>query len=131
MEKLNYTLKEGTALVNAAKKKVQGILDDGLDAILDNPFADTSDYLHAKAVEQAQISVFLASLRVHQSVKELCGLEFISGASNVLSEEETKLSQIKHDRYADINNDLVYEILVNMAIELLTDDEVLDILLNV
>lgn len=131
MEKLNYTLKEGTALVNAAKKKVQGILDDGLDAILNNPLAATSDYLHSKAVEQAQISVFLDALHLHGSFKELCGLEFILGAANVLSKEETELSQVRHDRYADINNDLVYEILVNMAIDLLTDDEVLDVILNV
>lgn len=131
MEKLNYTLKEGTALVNAAKKKVQGILDDGLDAILDNPLADTPDYLHTKAVEQAQISVFLDTLHLHGAFKELCGLEFILGAANVLSKEETELSQVRHDKYADMNNNLVYELLVNMAIELLTDDEVLDIILNV
>lgn len=131
MEKLNYNIEEGTALINAAKKKVQGILDDGLDAILDNPLSATSDYLHTKAVEQAQISVFLDALHLHGSFKEICGLEFISGSSNVLSEEETELSQIRHDKYADINNDLVYEILVNMAIDLLTDDEVLDILINV
>lgn len=131
MEKLNYTVKEGIALVNAAKKKVQKILDDGLDAILNNPFAATSDYLHTKVVEQAQISVFLDALHLHGSFKEICDLEFISGSSNVLSEEETELSQIRHDKYADINNDLVYEILVNMAIELLTDDEILDVILNV
>lgn len=131
MEKLNYTVKEGTALVNVAKKKVQKILDDGLDAILNNPLADTQDYLHTKAVEQSQISIFLATLQLHDTFKELCDLEFISGASNVLSEEETELSQVRHDKYAEINNNLVYEILVNIAIELLTDDEVLDIILNV
>lgn len=131
MEKLNYTSKEGTALVNAAKKKVQGILDGGLDAILNNPLADTQDYLHTKAVEQSQISIFLATLQLHDTFKELCGLELISGVSNVLSEEETELSQVRHDKYAEINNDLVYEILVNIAIELLTDDEVLDVILNV
>lgn len=131
MEKLNYTVKEGTALVNVAKKKVQKILDDGLDAILNNPLTDTQDYLHTKAVEQSQISIFLATLQLHDTFKELCDLEFISGASNVLSEEETELSQVRHDKYAEINNDLVYEILVNIAIELLTDDEVLDIILNV
>lgn len=131
MEKLNYTVKEGTALVNAAKKKVQGILDDGLDAILNNPLADTQDYLHTKAVEQAQISVFLDTLHLHGSFKEICDLEFISGAANVLSKEETELSQVRHDKYADMNNNLVYELLVNMAIELLTDDEILDVILNV
>lgn len=131
MEKLNYTLKEGTALVNAAKKKVQGILDDGLDAILNNPLTDTQDYLHTKAVEQAQISVFLDTLHLHGAFKELCGLEFISGAVNVLSKEETELSQVRHDKYADMNNNLVYELLVNMAIELLTDNEILDVILNV
>lgn len=131
MEKLNYTLKEGTALVNAAKKKVQGILDGGLDTILDNPLADTQDYLHTKAVEQAQISVFLDTLHLHGAFKELCGLEFISGAANVLSKEETELSQVRHDKYVDMNNNLVYEILLNIAIDLLTDDEILDVILNV
>lgn len=127
MEKLNYTIKEGTALINTAKKKIQGILDDELDAILDNPLADTQDYLHTKAVEQAQISVFLDVLHLHGSFTELCGLEFISGATNILSEEETELSQVRYDKYADINNDLVYEILLKIAIELLTDDEILDV----
>ena len=84
-----------------------------------------------KAVEQAQISVFLDTLHLHGAFKELCGLEFISGAANVLSKEETELSQVRHDKYADMNNNLVYELLVNMAIELLTDNEILDVILNV
>ena len=131
MKKLNYTTKEGVALVKAARKKVERILDDGLDAILNDPLATTSDYLHTKAVEQGQISVFLDSLQLHESLKSLCDLEVVSAVSNVLSEEETLKAQSAHDKYADINNDLVLEILVNMALELLTEDEVLDVLLNV
>lgn len=131
MKKLNYTSEEGTALVNAARKKVKEILDDGLDAILNNPLVATSDYLHSKAVEQAQISVFLDALHLHGSFKEICDIEYVVATLNVLPVNETKLSQIRHDKYADINNDLVYEILVNMALELLTEDEVLDVLLNV
>ena len=131
MKKLNYTTKEGAALVKAAKEKVQGILDGGLDAILNDPLATTSDYLHTKAVEQGQISIFLDSLQLHESLKSLCDLEVVSAVSNVLSEEETLKAQSAHDKYANINNDLVLEILVNMALELLTEDEVLDVLLNV
>lgn len=131
MKKLNYTTKEGAALVKAARKKVQGILDEGLDTILNNPLAETSDYLHAKAVEQGQINVFLTSLELHKSLKSLCGMEYTVAALNVLPVNETELAKIRHDKYADINNDLVLEILVNMALELLTEDEVLDVLLNV
>ena len=131
MKKLNYTTKERAALVNAARKKVQEILDEEVDTILNNTLAETSDYLHTKAVEQGQISVFLDSLQLHESLKSLCGIEYAVAALNVLPVNETKLSQIRHDKYADINNDLVLEILVNMALELLTEDEVLDVLLNV
>lgn len=131
MKKLNYTTKEGAALVKAARKKVERILDDGLDAILDNPLAKTSDYLHTKAVEQGQVNVFLTSLELHKSLKSLCGMEYTVAALNVLPVNETELAKIRHDKYADINNDLVLEILVNMALELLTEDEVLDVLLNV
>lgn len=131
MKKLNYTTKERVALVSAARKKVQKILDEGLDAILNNPLAETSDYLHAKAVEQGQINVFLTSFELHKSLKSLCGMEYTVAALNVLPVNETELAKIRHDKYADINNDLVLEILVNMALELLTEDEVLDVLLNV
>lgn len=131
MKKLNYTTKEGAALVKAARKKVERILDDGLDAILDNPLAKTSDYLHTKAVEQGQVNVFLTSLELHKSLKSLCGMEYTVAALNVLPVNETELAKIRHNKYADINNDLVLEILVNMALELLTEDEVLDVLLNV
>lgn len=131
MKKVNYTMEESTALVNGAKEKVQEILDGGLDAILNNPLGDTPDYLHSKAVEQGQISVFLDSLQLHESLKSLCGIEVISAASNILSKEETLKAQSAHDKYADINNNLVCEVLVTMALELLTEDEVLEILLDV
>ncbi len=131
MKKLNYTTKEGAALVNAARKKVQEILDEEVDTILNNTLAETSDYLHAKAVEQGQISVFLDTLQLHESLKSLCDIEYAVAALNVLPVNETELAKIRHDKYANINNDLVLEILVNMALELLTEDEVLDVLLNV
>lgn len=131
MKKENYTREEVVALVAGAKKKVQKILEVGLDTILDNPLADTPDYLHTKAVEQGQISVFLDSLQLHHSLKDICAVEFISATSNVLSKEETLKAQSAHDKYAGINNNLVGEILVTMALELLTEDEVLEILLDV
>lgn len=131
MKKENYTKKEVLALVNGAKKKVQKILDGGLDDILDNPLADTPDYLHTKAVEQGQISIFLDSLQLYHSLKGICEVEFVTATSNVLSKEETLKAQSAHDKYADINNNLVAEILITMALELLTEDEVQDILLNV
>lgn len=131
MKKVNYTMEESTALVNGAKEKAQKILDGGLDAILNNPHEYTPDYLHTKAVEQGQISIFLDSLQLHHSLKDICALEFVSATSNVLSKEETLKAQSAHDKYADINNNLVFEILVTMALELLTEDEVLEILLDV
>jgi hypothetical protein len=131
MKKENYTREEVVALVAGAKKKVQKILEGGLNTILDNPLADTPDYLHTKAVEQGQISVFIDSLQLHESLKSLCGIEVVSAVSNVLSKEETLKAQSAHNKYADINNNLVREILVTMALELLTEDEVLDILLDV
>lgn len=131
MIKENYNNKEVIALINGAKKKVQKILDGGLDTILDNPLADTPGYLHTKALEQGQISIFLDSLQLHHSLKDICDLEVVSAVSNVLSEEETLKAQSAHDKYADINNNLVSEVLVTMALELLTEDEVLEILLDV
>lgn len=131
MKKENYTREEVVALVAGAKKKVQKILEVGLEDILDNPLADTPDYLHTKAVEQGQISIFLDSLQLLHSLKDICELEFISATSNVLSKEETLKAQSAHDKYADINNNLVSEVLVTMALELLTEDEVLEILLDV
>lgn len=131
MKKQNYTMEEKIALVKAARKKVERILDDGLDAILDNPLANTSDYLHSKSLEQAQISIFLDTLQLHESLKDICNLEYASAVSNVLSVDETELAKMRHDKYAAMNNTKVCEILVSMAIDLLTVDEMLDALSNV
>nr|DAL87354.1 MAG TPA: hypothetical protein [Caudoviricetes sp.] len=131
MKKENYTREEVVALVAGAKKKVQKILEVGLEDILDNPLADTPDYLHTKAVEQGQISIFLDSLQLHHSLKDICELEGVTATVNVLSKEETLKAKSAHDKYADIDNNLVSEVLVTMALELLTEDEVLEILLDV
>lgn len=131
MEELNYTIEERIALISAARKKVERILDGGLDAIINNPLSETSDYLHEKAVEQAQISIFLDSLELHQSFKDLCDIEYTSAVTNVLSDKETELAKIRHEKYAAMNNNTVSEILVSVALELLDEDEVLEVLLNV
>ena len=131
MKKLNYTVEESIALINAAKEKVQKILDVELEDILNDSRATTTEYLHKKAIEQGQIDIFLTTLQLHESFKDICNLEYVIATTNVVSKEEIILAQTRHDNYADMNNDLVFEILVNMALELLTIDEMLDALSNV
>lgn len=73
-----------------------------------------------------QINVFLKTLKVHDAIKDICKLE---NEHSVITEgEQAQYSVDVYNRYVDLHNDYVCQILVELALDILDEEEIQEII---
>ena len=130
VKQLELTQDQCEELIGAAEDKVDEILDGGIEKVLAKTLfispKQRTDYLHDRALEQMQINVFLKTLRVHDAIIDICKLE---DEHSVITEgEQSQYAIDRYNRYVDLHNDYVCQILVELALDILDEEEIQEIL---
>lgn len=130
VKELELTQEQCEEIIGAAEDKVDRILDAGMEEVLAKTLfispKQRTDYLHEKAVEQMQINIFLKTLRVHDAITDICELE--GAHSEIAQGEQSKYSIDIYNRYVDLHNEYVCQILVELALDILDEEEIEEIL---
>lgn len=130
VKELELTQDQCEEIIGAAEDKVDKILDGGIEKVLAKTLfispKQRTDYLHDKALEQMQINIFLKTLRVHDAIIDICELE--DNHSEITEGEQSQYAIDRHNRYVDLHNDYVCQILVELALDILGEDEIQEIL---
>lgn len=130
MIEIKVTQEQSEAAIEMAEEKIDRILEKGPKEVLETAMtlncSQIESYLHDKALEQCQINAFLKLLKVHNAIKDICTLEkhYIKEVPEKAKEEISDT----HDKYADLNNDYVVYVLTQLALDILDDDEMYEIL---
>lgn len=130
VKELELTQDQCEEIIGAAEDKVDKILKEGIDEVLAKTLfispKQRTAYLHDKALEQMQINVFLKTLKVHDAIVDICKLE---DEHKVITEgEQLQYVVDVYNRYVDLHNDYVCQILVELALDILDEDEIQEIL---
>lgn len=130
VKQLELTQDQCEEIIGAAEAKVDDILDGGIKKVLAKTLFSSpkqrTDYLHNKALEQMQINAFLTTLRVHDAIIDICKLE--GEYSNITEGEQSQYAIDRHNRYVELHNDYVCQILVELALDILDEEEIQEIL---
>lgn len=130
VKQLELTQDQCEEIIGAAEAKVDDILDGGIEKVLAKTLfispKQRIDYLHDKALEQMQINAFLKTLRVHDAIIDICKLE--DEHSNITEGEQPQYAIDRYNRYVDLHNDYVCQILVELALDILDEEEIEEIL---
>lgn len=134
MIEVKLTQEQCEMAIKMADEKVDRILEKGLKNSITEVMetaatikeSQRTSYLHDKALEQCQINVFLKLLKVQEAIADICTLEkhYIKEVPEKSKEEISDM----HDAYADLNNDYVVYALTQLALDILDDDEIDEIL---
>jgi hypothetical protein len=130
MIEIKVTQEQSEAAIEMAEEKIDRILEKGPKEVLETAMTlncnQIESYLHDKALEQCQINAFLKLLKVHNAIKDICTLEkhYIKEVPEKAKEEISDM----HDKYADLNNDYVVYMLTQLALDILDDDEIYELL---
>ena len=130
MIEVKLTQEQSEAAIQMAEEKVDRILEEEPKEVLKTAMtlngSQIESYLHNKALEQCQINVFLKLLKVHDAIKDICTLEkhYIKEVPEKVKEKVSDM----HDKYADLNNDYVVYVLTQLALDILDNDEIYEIL---
>ena len=130
VKELELTQDQCEEIIGAAEDKVDAILKGGIEAVLAKTLfispKQRTDYLHDKALEQMQINVFLKTLKVHEAMTDICELE--AEHSKITEDVQAQYAIDRYNRYVDLHNDYVCQILVELALDILDEDEIQEIL---
>lgn len=130
VRELELTQDQCEEIIGAAEDKVDEILDSGMEKVLAKTLfispKQRNDYLHDKALEQMQINVFLKTLRVHDAILDLCKLE--DNHSKISEEKQSQYAIDVYNRYVELHNEYVCQILVELALDILDEEEIQEIL---
>ena len=130
VKELELTQDQCEEIIGAAENKVDEILKGGIDEVLAKTLfvspKQRTAYLHDKALEQMQINVFLKTLKVHDAITDICELE--NEYSVITEGEQAQYAIDRYNRYVDLHNDYVCQILVELALDILDEDEIQEIL---
>ena len=130
MIEIGLTQEQSEAAIEMAEEKIDIILEKGpkevLETVMTLNVSQIESYLHDKALEQCQINAFLKLLKVHDAIKDICTLEkhYIKEVPEKAKEEISEM----HDAYADLNNNYVVYMLTQLALDILDDDEIYELL---
>ena len=130
MIEIKFIQEQSEAAIEMAEEKIDRILEKGPKEVLETAMtlngSQIESYLHNKALEQCQINAFLKLLKVHDAIKDICTLEehYIKEVPEKVKEKVSDM----HDKYADLNNDYVVYVLTQLALDILDDDEIAEIL---
>ena len=130
MMEIGLTQEQSEAAIEMAEEKIDIILEKGpkevLETVMTLNVSQIESYLHDKALEQCQINAFLKLLKVHDAIKDICTLEkhYIKEVPEKAKEEISDM----HDAYADLNNNYVVYMLTQIALDILDDDEIYELL---
>ena len=130
MIEIGLTQEQSEAAIEMAEEKIDIILEKGpkevLETVMTLNVSQIESYLHDKALEQCQINAFLKLLKVHNAIKDICTLEkhYIKEVPEKAKEEISDM----HDAYADLNNNYVVYMLTQLALDILDDDEIYELL---
>ena len=130
MIEIGLTQEQSEAAIEMAEEKIDIILEKGpkevLETVMTLNVSQIESYLHDKALEQCQINAFLKLLKVHDAIKDICTLEkhYIKEVPEKAKEEISDM----HDAYADLNNNYVVCMLTQLALDILDDDEIYELL---
>ena len=130
MIEIKLTQEQSEAAIEMAEEKIDRILEEEPKEVLKTAMtlngSQMESYLHNKALEQCQINVFLKLLKVHDAIKDICTLEkhYIKEVPEKAKEEISDM----HDAYADLNNNYVVYMLTQLALDILDDDEIYELL---
>ena len=130
MIEIKFIQEQSEAAIEMAEEKIDRILEKGpkevLETVMTLNVSQIESYLHDKALEQCQINAFLKLLKVHNAIKDICTLEkhYIKEVPEKAKEEISDM----HDKYADLNNDYVVYMLTQLALDILDDDEIYELL---
>lgn len=130
MIEIGLTQEQSEAAIEMAEEKIDIILEKGpkevLETVMTLNVSQIESYLHDKALEQCQINAFLKLLKVHDAIKDICTLEkhYIKEVPEKAKEEISDM----HDAYADLNNNYVVYVLTQLALDILDDDEIYELL---
>lgn len=132
MIELKLTEEQCQMAIKMAEEKVYRILEKGMRDVFETAAtikeSQRTSYFHNKALEQCQINVFLKTLKVHDAIADICTLEkhYIEEVPETVKDE---ISDI-HDAYANLNNEYVVYVLTQLALDILDDDEIEELLQN-
>lgn len=130
VKELELTQDQCEEIIGAAEDKVDAILDGGIEKVLAKTLfispKQRTDYLHDKALEQMQINVFLKTLKVHEAMTDICELE--AEHSKITEGVQSQYAVDVYNRYVDLHNEYVCQILVELALDILDEDEIQEIL---
>lgn len=130
VKELELTQDQCEEIIGAAEDKVDEILDGDMEKVLAKTLfispKQRNDYLHDKALEQMQINVFLKTLRVHDAILDICKLE--DNHSKISEEKQSQYAIDVYNRYVELHNEYVCQILVELALDILSEDEIQEIL---
>lgn len=130
VKELELTQDQCEEIIGAAENKVDEILDGGMEKVLAKTLfispKQRTAYLHDKALEQMQINVFLKTLKVHDAITDICKLE--AERSTITEGAQSQYAVDVYNRYVDLHNDYVCQILVELALDILDEDEIQEIL---
>lgn len=130
MIEIGLTQEQSEAAIEMAEEKIDIILEKGpkevLETVMTLNVSQIESYLHDKALEQCQINAFLKLLKVHDAIKDICTLEkhYIKEVPEKAKEEISDM----HDAYADLNNNYIVYMLTQLALDILDDDEIYELL---
>lgn len=130
MIEIGLTQEQSEVAIEMAEEKIDIILEKGpkevLETVMTLNVSQIESYLHDKALEQCQINAFLKLLKVHDAIKDICTLEkhYIKEVPEKAKEEISDM----HDAYADLNNNYVVYMLTQLALDILDDDEIYELL---
>lgn len=130
VKELELTQDQCEEIIGAAEDKVDEILDGGMEKVLAKTLfispKQRIDYLHDRALEQMQINVFLKTMRVHDAIQDICKLE--AERSKITEGVQSQYAVDVYNRYVDLHNDYVCQILVELALDILDEEEIQEIL---
>lgn len=130
VKELELTQDQCEKIIGAAEDKVDEILDGGIEKVLAKTLfispKQRTNYLHDKALEQLQINVFLKTMRVHDAIQDICELE--AEHSKITEGVQSQYAVDVYNRYVDLHNDYVCQILVELALDILDEEEIQEIL---
>lgn len=130
VKELELTQDQCDEIIGAAEDKVYKILKEGIDGVLAKTLfispKQRTAYLHDKALEQMQINVFLETLKVHDEITDICKIE--NKYSKITEGEQAQYAVVVYNRYVELHNEYVCQILVELALDILDEDEIQEIL---
>ena len=130
IKELELTQEQCKAIIEAADNKIDKILKAGMQEVIAKTLfispEQITDYLHDKALEQMQINIFLKTLQVHDAIIDICKLE--DEHSKITQGKYSQYAIDRHNKYVDLHNDYVCQILVELALDILDDEEIQEIL---